>query len=249
MNDDAGILVQVAEAARRAGQATERRDQLIRTARTAGYSQHVIARAAGMSQPGVKKIIDRGGPSMPDMPYTVTDWLARNRVELDPDEQGTSVWAEWEPGDDGDGVLYLGWWASPTCPRCGQTDRPRHPLAVPNGFTDNNWQHGCGEWWRPEDVSVAVAADADEGQVHAALDEALAELRAEQTDQLGKVRRGLESDLREFLALPEDEREYRRSGSAIEPGVWRNDGGEWEAWDYDPSQVGETITVRESDLT
>lgn len=181
-------------------------------------------------------------------PAFVAYWLDANRVPLSPDpaERGGDIWAEWDAHRD---QIELGVWLSQNCPRCGETGPARMSLVSPPGFNDNNWQHGCGLWWAPARKWVTVA-DRPEDEVLADLNEMVTELRQRQDAGVAAIRKRLATDLREFLAewTTEEDREENASGSEVEPGIWRPDDGEWEAWDYHPSSEGDTITVTESDL-
>lgn len=183
-----------------------------------------------------------------DMPAVIGDWLRDHSIALDPDpNQRDGIWAEW---DSRRGQLHMGWWESYECPRCNQTDRPVRYLVVAPGFDDNNWQHGCGHWWHPVREYITVTAtDTDEG-IQSDLDTLLAAMRQEQQEAATEIRVGLVDDLRNFLDehQTEGDRQGAAYGSQTEPGVWRPAGGEWEAWEYDPRSVGDTITVTESDL-
>lgn len=183
------------------------------------------------------------------LPAFVTEWLENNHIPLNPDpaERGSDIWAEW---DAHRGQVELGVWPSQDCPRCGQSSGPAHTsLVVPPGFDDNNWQHGCGEWWSPARSYVKIA-DQPVDEVISELAEVVADLRQRQDAEVEAVRERLTADLRDFLAenTTDEDREQNAGGSEIEPGIWRPQGGEWEAWDYRPSSEGDTITVTESDL-
>lgn len=192
---------------------------------------------------------------MRELPEVVADWLRRNHIALapPPGERGQAAWAEW---DGRCGELLLGVWLEIDCPRCGQSDRPERSLIVPGGFTDNDWQHGCGHWWSPIGGTVPVPDVEDlygvalEEVLHE-LDEELAELRAAQRTAVDEVRADLTGQLRRFLNLfpDEEERIEQAGGGETEPGIWRPDGGEWEIWAYDPTGGSDPITVVESDLT
>lgn len=181
-------------------------------------------------------------------PAFVAEWLSANRIPLAPDpaDRGSDIWAEWDAHRR---KVELGAWVSQACPRCGQTGPARLSLVVPPGFTDNNWQHGCGEWWSPARTHVVVK-DLPDGEVLADLEESVAQLRKQQDDEVAAVRKRLATDLREFLAdwATDDDRERNAGGSEVEPGIWHPSGGEWEAWDYHPSSEGDAITVTESDI-
>lgn len=176
-------------------------------------------------------------------PDGLLDWLRQHPIDLDPDDRSYTIWAEW---DSARSELHLGFWARPVCPRCGQHDQPQQSLIVPRGFVDNNWQHGCGYWWRPVDIAANLA-DKSKSDVTALLNEALAGIRGMQDAAREQVRRDLLIDLRMVLSWPVEARARLSRATETEPGVWIHE-GKWEAWAYDPVMLGETITVTEDDL-
>jgi hypothetical protein len=197
--------------------------------------------------------LDQGIEQLPDaVPDVILEWLQANRIPLAPEQRDTSIWAEWDPIDR---LLHLGWWGETVCENCGQSDRPERSLIVPRGFTDNNWQHGCGVWWRPYEGVAVVPADVNlsssavraELVVH--LDEELADMRRAQDDVVDMMRKALAKELAAFLHTytDDEDRAEQARGSEIQPGIWRNDSGRWEIWVYDPRADEDTITVDEDD--
>lgn len=178
----------------------------------------------------------------------IADWLREHSIKLDPDVyERDGIWAEWDAGRS---RLHMGWWDTEQCPQCNQTDRPELPLVVAPGFGDNNRQHGCGFWWSPVREYITVTRDDTDESIQGKLETLLAAMREEQQIAAAAILAGVVKELRAFLAkyATEDERAEAAYGSETEPGVWRPDGGEWEAWGYDPRSTGDTITVAESDL-
>lgn len=183
-----------------------------------------------------------------EMPDAVQEWLSAKPVAADHEDGRMGPWAEW---DAHRGKLVLGVWLETECPTCHEGNRPNMSLVVPKGFGGNNWQHGCGSWWYPA-VRAVGTADLDGEALVAALDVALAELKAEQGEEAARIKARLIEELRAFLELPEDEREP--TGSDASPGIYHEAGvfteGRWIAWDWDPRSQGGTdiIEVDEDDL-
>jgi hypothetical protein len=107
-------------------------------------------------------------------PDAVKEWSRTNKVLDYPDTGSVGPWADW---DTTRSQVVLGLWGETRCPRCGEANRPTASLIIPKGFTDNNWEHGCGEWWSPSRRVVDVPDPSAYAEITAALDAALADLK------------------------------------------------------------------------
>ncbi|WP_158920586.1 hypothetical protein [Streptomyces sp. NBRC 109706] len=153
-----------------------------------------------------------------------------------------------------------------TCPMCTQPinqDLSEYCPVVLDGSAapaptvlDRDQEHGCGHWLAV--YTDVVQGTGDEGEVTEAdvLESAqgVAEELRDHKQRLHEaaMRRLHEelTDVLERLAAPLAPGETRRereeslvTGSEMYPGAFRNDGGQWVAWDYNPNLPGEIIEV------
>ncbi|MEE1737007.1 hypothetical protein PUR49_10905 [Streptomyces sp. BE147] len=156
--------------------------------------------------------------------------------------------------------------AGVNCPQCFQPvrqDMTDHcPVPLDQGelrLLDQT--HHCGQWL---DVTYAeVRGTGDGGEITVAdiertartLAERLSDERAHLRDRrTTRLRRELQAALVR-LAEPlgegettDDREEEVSTGTDVEPGVFREHGDEWQAWDCDPVELHETLAVYEEDL-
>jgi hypothetical protein len=161
-------------------------------------------------------------------------------------------------GNESEARIFLTRRTRDTCIECGQPLPAGRPGPVTwfsqgQGQGTHNHEHGCGVWNLPEEVQLLVEHD----DLYK-LDDLLAGLvdrldtkvttQQRESDATG-VRVDLIKELRTFLRSHEgdDEEDILPTGSDVEPGVYR-EGGRWVAWNFDPRDETETITVTEDDL-
>jgi hypothetical protein len=172
----------------------------------------------------------------------------------------------------GDQLARLVVWADRPYDRCPGCDEPvsrvvECPVGLNTGAGQGGrleeWskQHGCGEWlavdWE-EVTSSAATGEVTTADVVAAATELAASLAAAIDKERGCLRARLREDLAWALArlaepladgeTSEDREEEVRTGSEVDPGVYREGDG-WLAWGYDPDGSGDPITVHAKELT
>jgi hypothetical protein len=149
------------------------------------------------------------------------------------------------------------------CPGCGATERDpirECPVTLDPSVGDTQaWsqQHGCGAWWGstwavidPIEPDYIEPDDAD--RIRRLADEIMEDVRAAEaeadTQTMAALRTALTEALDELGSGAEPD--YVTTGSATEPGVYR-DGDEWLAWAYAAAWDNdgtEFLEVRESEV-
>ncbi|MEU1824221.1 hypothetical protein ABZ502_17560 [Streptomyces abikoensis] len=148
------------------------------------------------------------------------------------------------------------------CPGCGQPVAQDLSQDVPVSLNRGelqpySQQHPCGEW-----LSILWSEVSGTGEVTVVdVERAAHQLAAEVDNEHVRLRAAVEAQLRQDLkqalqrlAEPlahqetrEDREDEVRTGSDVEPGVYR--GEQWLAWAFDPTGISsEPITVTERNL-
>lgn len=145
--------------------------------------------------------------------------------------------------------------AAPTnrgyCPHCQtQTVAPHWDLVEDDRVIGGigGQCSGCGQYglgWITTGAKPLPDDPADHDAFVAGL---MAEVEALHQEWAAAERGTIRSRLvRELTTAMSGEDAERTTGSEIEPGVYQ-DGGVWVAWDFDPADDSETITVAETEL-
>ncbi len=151
-----------------------------------------------------------------------------------------------------------------TCPRCGETQKTypnwdwvehasdeQSPLRVIG--TCGRSCAGCGQYgagWLETRAADLSEAESPEDTMRAMIEELTERHDVEVGVVRKKIRDRLISDLADAILArdeaPDDETAWI-TGSETSPGVHKTDSDGLEAWDWDPTDPGETISVSEHD--